>query len=109
MTTVYKDIRGNWAADTRIPCKGLPADHILEITTRRSYNGSYFTSATVFKIIDENTREHAVYQDFSQNIDRAKFRATQNTVKRFHDDNVNLAFRNEIEKQAIAFYQSKNR
>ena len=81
MTTVQKDMRGNWRAKDVIQ---LGNNKVLEIATHKVGDGSIVTSATV-NIMEGGFATHRVFTDFSKRLLTSKVRCTEKNVGSLHE------------------------
>jgi hypothetical protein len=98
-TSIRKNYRGNWKAETHIDMPELGVDKFLEITTTKQYKG-LTTTTTV------NTREgyfvtHTMYQDFSTTFVSGD-RCTEKNVRKQHERI--LSQLEQIKALAVAHY-----
>jgi hypothetical protein len=80
MTTIEKDCRGNWRAESQFE---LSNNRVLQFITNKVHTGSIVTRASVL------TREgkclsHMVYQDFSKCMSTSNDRCTAKNVTALH-------------------------
>jgi hypothetical protein len=98
MTTICKDVRGNWRAEDNVD---LVAAKVLTITTNKVSDGSIVTRASV-STKDGAFMSHMVYRDFSQCIKISKDRCTAKNVNAQHE--AAMAKLPEIQEAVTAWY-----
>lgn len=101
MTIVRKDIRNNWAAEDSIE---LVANRVLNISTRKTSDGTIVTSATVH-LRDGQFLSHRMFTDFSQRLMTAKVRCTEKNVVEQHT--AAMSKRDEVLSAITAWYAQK--
>ena len=104
MTKVYKNIRGNWTAETRVEFDAA-TNRYIEFTTSKTFSGNITTTASVM-VIKDNIKTMVLYGDYHKQLASAKFRATEKTVKEFHRENMEANWETVFE-EAKAFYLAK--
>lgn len=78
-TTIYKDIRNHWHAETHVPLKG---DMQLRISTWKTDRG-LASFASVCRI-ENGYVTHMITQDYSRRIFMEKVRCTEKAVREQH-------------------------
>jgi hypothetical protein len=104
-TSIRKNYRGNWEAETHIDMPELGVDKFLDITTTKRYSGNLVTTASV------HTRDgyfvtHMMYQDFNTNYLTSGDRCTEKNVRKQHDLAIYQCL-GAIKALAIAHYAKK--
>ena len=98
MTTICKDVRGNWRAEYNLD---LAAAKVLQISTHKVNDGSIVTRASV-STRDGAFLSHMVYRDFSQCIKTSMDRCTAKNVNAQHE--AAMAKLPEIQEAVTAWY-----
>lgn len=102
MTTVYKDMRGNWQAKDTVP---LECGRLLKISTHKVSSGQLVTSAQVGKQ-DGVFFCYMMYQDFSERLlYSAPARVTSKVVEAQHAEA--MAMVPSLIKSVADFYAAK--
>ena len=84
-TKIYKDTYYGWEALTLLPVPQLSDKTYLEVVTMKRSSGALCTSCWIQKESTEGYLSHAMYQDFSKTIYKAKVRCTEKAVREQHE------------------------
>lgn len=99
-TTIRKDTRGNWKAETNVE---MPDSRRLKVSTYKTDSGVVVTHATVSKV-EKNWETHVMYEDFSRRLDASRYpRVTSKVIEAQHSKHDI----NAIIAEVLAFYEPK--
>lgn len=85
-TTIYKDIRNNWHAETHIPLEGIQQ---LRISTWKTDSGDLQSFASVCKV-ENGYVTHMIHQDYSRRVIVNRVRCTEKAVREQHKQAIAL-------------------
>lgn len=103
-TTVHKNYRKNWEAETQVEMPELGLNKFLDITTTKRYSGHLVTTVSVCTS-ERGMVTHMVYQDFNIRFIVSGDRCTKANVTKQHKSAVSQL--NYLKLLALAHYKKE--